>query len=95
MVQRGTLSNYPNHLNLNSPGLHKRLTLKLLVLKTEIPVACVGVLTNSGHALQFSLVPLHGLMVGPRGSLREELPYVDSPTTAPPGTTLSPSLKAP
>ena len=45
----------PNHLNLNYPGAsNKRLSLKLLVLQTQIPVACVGVLTISGHAHKFS-----------------------------------------
>ena len=55
MVRRGTLPIYPNHLTFNLPrGFNKHLSLKLLVLTTQIPVACVGVLTNPGHALQFS-----------------------------------------
>ena len=56
MVRRGTLPNLPYPFKpLNYPGaFNKRLTLNLLVLKTQIPVACVGVLTNSSHALQFS-----------------------------------------
>ena len=88
--------NYPNHLNFKLPrGFHKRLSLKLLVLATQIPVACVGVLTNLGHALKFSIVPLHGLVVGTRGSPWQELSSADSPATAPPGTTLPPSLPAP
>ena len=88
--------NYPSHLTFKLPrGFHKRLSLKLLVLTTKIPVACVGVLTNSGHALQFSLVPLHGLVVGTRGSPWQELSSADSLTTAPLGTTLPPSLPAP
>ena len=41
---------YPIHLNFKLPrGFHKRLALKLLVLTTKIPVACVGVLAISGH----------------------------------------------
>ena len=66
---------YPNHLTLNYPGAsNKRLSLNLLVLTTQIPVACVGVQTNSGHALKFSFVPLHGLVVGTRGSLGRNSP---------------------
>ena len=75
MVRRGTLPIYPIHLTLNDPGaFNKHLSLKLSVLKTKIPVACVGVLTISGHALKFSLVPLHGLVVGTRGSLGRNYP---------------------
>ena len=54
-MQRGTLPIYPIHLLLNYPGaFQKRLSLKLSVLTNKIPVTCVGVLTNSGHAHQFS-----------------------------------------
>ena len=96
MVRRGTLPIYPIHLTFKLPrAFNKRLSLKLLVLTTQIPVACVGVLAISGHALKFSLLPLHGLMVGTRGSPWQELPSADSPATAPPGTTPPPSLPAP
>jgi len=75
MVRRGTLPIYPIHLTLNYPGaFNKRLSLKLLVLKTQIPVACVGVLTILGHALKFSHVPLHGFVAGTRGSLGRNSP---------------------
>ena len=53
MVRRGTLPIYPIHLLLNYPGaFNKRLSLKLSVLTTKIPIACVGVLTNSGPCPQ-------------------------------------------
>ena len=75
MVRRGTLPIYPNHYLLNYPGaFNKRLSLKLSVLTTKIPVACVGVLTILGLALQFSLVPLHGFVAGTRGSLGRNYP---------------------
>ena len=75
MVRRGTLPKlaYPFNFKL-PPGLYKRLTLNLLVLTTQIPVACVGVPTNSGHAHKFSIVPSHGLVVGTRGSLGRNSP---------------------
>ena len=75
MVRRGTLPNLAYPFNLYTPpGLHKHLLLNLLVLTTQIPVACVGVHTNSGHAHKFSVVPLHGLVVGTRGSLGRNSP---------------------
>ena len=75
MVRRGTLPIYPNIYSLNYPGaFNKRLSLKLSVLTTKIPVACVGVLTILGLALQFSLVPLHGFVAGTRGSLGRNYP---------------------
>ena len=96
MVRRGTLPNYPIHLTFKLPrGFQQALSLKLLVLPTKIPVTCVGVLTILGLAHKFSLVPLHGLVVGTRGSPWQELPSADSRTTASPGTTLPPSLPAP
>ena len=45
-----------------------------MVLTTQIPVACVGVLTNSGHALKFSHVPSHGFVAWTRGSLGRNSP---------------------
>ena len=66
-------------------GFPKRVSLKLLVLPTKIPVTCVGVLTNLGVALKFSLVPLHGFVAGQRGSLGRNVPSAESPTMAPPG----------
>ena len=76
MVRRGTLPNYPIHLLLNYPGaFNKRLSLKLLVLTTQIPVACVGVLANSGPMpSSFPPVPSHGLVAGTRGSLGRNSP---------------------
>ena len=76
MVRRGTLPNLPEpFIPLNYPGaFNKRLSLKLSVLTTKIPVVCVGVLTISGLALQFSLVPLHGFVAGTRGSLGRNYP---------------------
>ena len=96
MLRRGTLPNYPIHLTLNFPrAFNKRLSLKLLVLKTQIPVACVGVLTISGHALQFSARALTRSRGWDAWLPWQELPYADSLTMAPPGTTLPPSLPAP
>ena len=96
MVRRGTLPKlaYPFKLE-TPPGLYKRLTLKLLVLATKIPVACVGVHTNSGHAHKFSpraLARSHGWDAWLPW---QELSPADSLTMAPPGTTLPPSLPAP
>ena len=49
MVRRGKLPIYPNIYSLNYPGaFNKHLSLKLLVLTTKIPVACVGVLSIFG-----------------------------------------------
>ena len=96
MVRRGTLPIYPNHLTLNYPGAsNKRLSLKLLVLKTKIPVACVGVLTISGHALKFSTCALTRSRGWDAWLPWQELPSADSRTMAPPGTTPPPSLPAP
>ena len=96
MVRRGTLPNLPYPFNLKLPrGFHKRLALKLLVLKTKIPVACVGVLTNSGHAHKFSIRALTRSHGWDAWLPWQELSSADSPTTAPPGTTLPPSLPAP
>ena len=87
---------YPNHELLNYPGaFNKRLSLKLLVLKTKIPVACVGVLTILGHALQFSARALTRFRGWDAWLPWQELPSADSQTMAPPGTTLPPSLPAP
>ena len=95
MVRRGTLPIYPIHLAFKlHRGFHKSLALNLLVLTTKIPVACVGV-PQIRAMPTFSLVPLHGLVVGTRGSPWQELSSADSPTMAPPGTTLPPSLPAP
>ena len=66
---------YPIHLTFNLPGaFQKRLSLKLSVLSTKIPVACVGVLTILGLAVEFSLVPLHSFVAGTRGSLGRNYP---------------------
>ena len=60
---------------LNYPGaFQKRLSLNPSVLTTKIPVACVGVLTNLGLALQFSSMPSHGFVAGTRGSLGRNYP---------------------
>ena len=46
---------YPIHLTFKlARGFPQAPLAKLLVLTTQIPVACVGVLTNSGHAHKFS-----------------------------------------
>ena len=96
MVRRGTLPIYPNHLNFKLPrGFNKRLALKLLVLTTQIPVACVGVLTNLGHALKFSPRALTRSRGWDAWLPWQELSPADSPAMAPPGTTLPPSLPAP
>ena len=96
MVRRGTLPIYPIHFNFKLPrGFHKRLSLKLLVLTTQIPVACVGVLTNSGHAHKFSARALTRSRGWDAWLPWQELSSADSPTMAPPGTTLPPSLPAP
>ncbi len=96
MVRRGTLPIYPNIITLNYPGaFQKRLSLTLLVLPTKIPVACVGVLTILGLALEFSLVPLHGFVAGTRGSLGRNYPLPILQLWHPRALRLSPSLPAP
>ena len=96
MVRRGTLPNLTYTFKLlNSPGAYKHLSLKLLVLTTQIPVACVGVHTNSGKALHFSTRALARDRGWDAWLPWQELSSADSPTMAPPGTTLPPSLPAP
>ena len=78
---------YPNiYYTLNYPGdFNKRLSLKLLVLPTKIPVTCVGALTNLGLALQFSSRALARSHGWDAWLPWQELPSADSPTMAPPG----------
>ena len=84
MVRRGTLPNLPYPFKLPW-GFHKRLSLKLLVLTTKIPIACVGVLSNLGHALQFSPRALARFRGWDAWLSWQEPPSADSPTMAPPG----------
>ena len=96
MVRRGTLPKLAYPFNFYTPpGLYKRLSLKLLVLTTKIPVACVGVHTNLGHAHKFSPRALARFRGWYAWLPWQELSSADSPTMAPPGTTLPPSLPAP
>ena len=56
-----------------------------MVLPTKIPVACVGVLTNLGHALEFSIRALARFRGWDAWLPWQELPSADSQTMAPPG----------
>ena len=88
---------YPNiYHTLNCPGaFQNRLSLKLLVLPTKIPVACVGVLTNLGLALKFSSVPSHNFVAGQRGSTSRNFSSAELEPWHPRALRLSPSLPAP
>ena len=71
------------------------MSLKLLVLPTKIPAACVGVLPNLGLALKISLVPSHGFVAGQRGSLGRNYPLLNLQPWHPRALKLSPSLPDP
>ena len=74
--------------SFNYPGaFNKRLSLKLSVLTTKIPVTCVGVLSNfwpCPPVFPRALARFHGWDAWLPW---QELPSADSPTMAPPGTT--------